>query len=440
MSRLLLRGGRLVDPLHGVDGEHDLLLADGRVARVGDEGQDLSDAAEAEGAEVVDVSGCLVAPGFIDMHVHLREPGREDEETVASGTAAAAAGGFTGVACMPNTDPVNDDRSVTEFILERAAEAGTVPVYPIGAVSLGSRGEALAEIGELVEGGCVAVSDDGHPVATAQLMRRALEYTTMFDIPVIDHCEDRSMTGDAVMNEGEWSTRLGLRGWPTVAEDVVVGRDILLAEVTRGRLHCAHVSSGGAIRLIRDAKARGLAITCEVTPHHLVLTDEAVRDYDPDTKMNPPLRSTADREVLLQALADGTVDAIATDHAPHHADEKALEFDNAPFGIVGLETAVPLCCQRLVHEGRIGVTRLVELLSCNPARILGVDGGHLGEGARANVTVVDLEIEAEVDPRRFRSKSRNTPFGGWRLKGWPVLTVVDGRAVWRRGDDGGDGD
>lgn len=432
MTKLLLEGGRLVDPLHGRDGAHDLLLDGGRVAAVGDEGEALAQRDEADDAEVVDVSGRVVCPGFIDMHVHLREPGREDEETIESGTAAAAAGGFTAVACMPNTEPVNDDRSVTEFIIERAEEVGSVPVYPIGAVSVGSQGEALAEIGELIDAGCVAVSDDGLPVATAHLMRRALEYTTMFDATVIEHCEDRSMTRDAVMHEGEISTLLGLRGWPAVAENVVVARDLLLAEFTEGRLHCAHVSSAGAIRLIREAKQRGLAVTCEVTPHHFTLTDEAVRGYDTNAKMNPPLRSSADREVLLQGLVDGTVDAIATDHAPHHPDEKDLEFDRAPFGILGLETAVPLACQRLVHEGRIGLPRLVELLSSNPARILDIDGGHLGEGGRGSVTVLDLDLEDEVDGRAMLSKSRNTPFDGWRLKGWPVMTIVDGEIVWRR--------
>lgn len=425
MSGLLLKGGRVVDPSQELDGRLDLLLSNGRVAAL----EPTID--PPPGTQVVDVSGLVVAPGFIDMHVHLREPGREDEETVASGTAAAAAGGFTGVACMPNTSPANDNRSVTEFILERAAEAGTVPVYPIGCVSAGRKGEELAEIGELVDGGCVAVSDDGYPVATAQLMRRALEYAGMFDIPVIDHCEERSLSAEAPMHEGTVSTALGLTGQPSAAEEIVVARDLILAELTGGRLHLAHVSTAGSLRRVREAKSQGVAVTCEVTPHHFTLTDEAVREFDTQTKMNPPLRSAAHRDALLEALADGTVDAIASDHAPHHADEKALEFDRAPFGILGLETAVALACDRLVQNGKIGVGRLVELLSTNPARILGLEAGTLKAGAPAHVTVIDLERRATVDAESFRSKSRNTPFHGWELKGWPVLTVVDGKVVWR---------
>ncbi|MGD8816060.1 MAG: dihydroorotase [Acidobacteriota bacterium] len=424
MSKLLLKSGRVVDPAQGIDEVADLLIEDGIIAG---RGTDLV----ADGAEVVDCAGLVVAPGFIDMHVHLREPGQEYKEDVASGTAAAAAGGFTGVACMPNTDPVNDNVSVTELIIERADEYGAVPVYPIGAVSVGQRGEALAEIGDLVEGGCVAVSDDGYPVATAELMRRALEYTRMFDIPVIEHCEDMSLTRKAAMNESAVSTALGFKGWPTAAEDIIVGRDLLLAELTGGRLHCAHISSAGALRLIRDAKARGIDVTCEVTPHHFSLTDEAVRGFDTNTKMNPPLRTQADVDAVLEALADGTVDAIVTDHAPHHADEKALEFDLAPFGIVGLETSVPLACDRLLHTGKVSLQRLIELMSLNPARILRLDAGDLSEGAVGNVTVLDLERTATVDRSKFASKSRNTPFDGWELKGWPAYTIVAGEIVWR---------
>ena len=424
MSKLLLRGGRVVDPARQIDEIADLLIDDGLIAGVGGD----LDAAD---AEVVDVAGCVVAPGFVDMHVHLREPGQEYKETIETGTAAAAAGGFTGIACMPNTSPVNDHRAVTELIIEHADEAGTVPVYPIGCVSVGQQGEALAEIGELVDGGCVAVSDDGYPVATAELMRRALEYTLMFDIPVIEHCEDLSLTGKAPMNEGPVATALGFKGHPAAAEDIIVARDLVLAELTGGALHCAHISSGGALRMIRDAKARGVAVTCEVTPHHFVLTDEEVRSFDTNTKMNPPLRGQADVDAVLEALIDGTVDAIATDHAPHHSDEKALEFDLAPFGIVGLETAVPLACDRLLHSGHITLARLVELLSVNPARILRLDAGDLNEGAVGNVTVLDLERTASVDAAGFSSKSRNTPFDGWELKGWPVLTIVAGAVVWR---------
>jgi len=426
MSKLLLEGGRVVDPVQGIDEVADVLIEDGLIAG---RGSDL----DSEGAEIIDAEGLVIAPGFIDMHVHLREPGHEYKEDVQSGTAAAAAGGFTGVACMPNTSPVNDHRSVTELIIERADAYGTVPVYPIGCVSVGQQGEALAEIGELVEGGCVAVSDDGYPVATAELMRRALEYTRMFDIPVIDHCEDLSLTHKAAMNEGSVATALGFKGHPAAAEDIIVARDLALAELTGGRLHCAHVSSAGALRLIRDAKARGINVTCEVTPHHFVLTDEAVRGFDTNTKMNPPLRSQADVDAVIEALTDGTADAIATDHAPHHADEKALEFDLAPFGIVGLESAVPLACDRLLHTGHITLQRLIELLAVNPARILRLDAGDLIDGAVGNVTVLDLERTATVDAAGFASKSRNTPFDGWELKGWPVYTIVAGEIVWRAG-------
>ena len=423
MSKLLLKGGRVVDPSQDLDEVADLLIDDGLIAEIG---AGLS----AEEAEVVDVAGCVVAPGFIDMHVHLREPGQEYKEDVESGTAAAAAGGFTGVACMPNTDPVNDNRAVTELIIERSDDVGTVPVYPIGCVSVGQQGEALAEIGELVDGGCVAVSDDGYPVATAELMRRALEYTLMFDIPVIEHCEDMSLTKKAPMNESSVSTALGFKGHPAAAEDIIVARDIVLAELTGGRLHCAHISSAGSLRMIRDAKARGVNVTCEVTPHHFTLTDEEVRSFDTNTKMNPPLRTQADVDAALEAIADGTVDAIATDHAPHHADEKALEFDIAPFGIVGLETAVPLACDRLLHAGHIDLKRLIELMATNPARILRLDAGDLSTGTIANLTVIDLERVGTVDASTLRSKSANTPFGGWELKGWPVLTVVAGEVVW----------
>jgi dihydroorotase len=424
MSKLLLEGGRIVDPSRGFDRVADLLIDGDRIAAIGDD-------LDAAGAEVIDAAGLVVAPGFIDMHVHLREPGHEYKETVATGTAAAAAGGFTGVACMPNTVPVNDNRAVTELITERAEEAGAVPVYPIGCVSVGQQGEALAEIGELVAGGCVAVSDDGYPVATAELMRRALEYTQMFGVPVIEHCEDLSLSRKAPMNEGQVSTALGLKGHPTAAEDIIVARDIALAELTGGRLHCAHVSSGGAVRMIRDAKARGVDVTCEVTPHHFTLTDEAVRTFDTNTKMNPPLRAQTDVDAIREGLADGTIDAIASDHAPHHADEKALEFDLAPFGIVGLETAVPLAIDRLLHGGHVPLSRLVELLAVNPARILGLDRDGLVVGAAAHVTVLDLERVAKVDVAGFASKGRNTPFDGWELKGWPVLTIVAGKVVWK---------
>jgi len=424
MSKLLLKGGRIVDPAQGVDETADLLIEDGLITS---RGTDL----DVDDAEVIDAAGLIVAPGFIDMHVHLREPGQEYKEDVRSGTAAAAAGGFTGVACMPNTSPLNDTRAVTELIIERADEYGAVPVYPIGCVSVGQKGEAMAEIGDLVDGGCVAVSDDGYPVATAELMRRALEYTRMFDIPVIEHCEDMSLTKKAPMNEGSVASALGFRGHPGAAEDIIVARDLILAELTGGRLHCAHISTAGALRLIRDAKARGVDVTCEVTPHHFALTDEAVRSFDTNTKMNPPLRSQTDVDAVIAALADGTADAIVTDHAPHHADEKALEYDLAPFGIVGLETSVPLACDRLLHAGHVSLPQLIELMAVNPAHILRLDAGDLSDGAVGNVTILDLERTATVDVSAFKSKSRNSPFDGWELKGWPVYTIVAGEIVWK---------
>jgi dihydroorotase len=406
-----------------MDAEVDVLIEDGAIAAIGPE-------LDANEAEVVDVAGHIVAPGFVDMHVHLREPGYEYKETIESGMRAAAAGGFTAVACMPNTDPINDHRSVTELILERA-KAGAVHVYPIGAVSAGQRGEALAEIGELVDAGCVAISDDGYPVATAQLMRKALEYSQMFDIPVIDHCEEVSMTHGSVMHDGAVSAELGLRGWPAAAEEITVSRDLIVADAVGGKLHLAHLSTAGSMHLVRDAKRRGSTATCEVMMHHFSLTDEAVRGFDTNTKMNPPLRSEADRQALLEAIADGTVDVLATDHAPHHADEKLLEFDNAPFGIIGLETAIPLACTHLVHGGVIDANRLVEMMATNPARILGVGRGGLSVGAPADITVIDLDLEKEVAAESFETLSRNTPFDGVTLRGWPVLTIVDGNVIWR---------
>lgn len=426
MSKLLLEGGRLIDPRSGLDQVTDLLVDGDRIVAIGE-----SAATGDHEVERLDVSGCIVAPGFVDMHVHLREPGFEYKETIASGTRSAAAGGFTAIACMPNTDPVNDRRAVTEYIVDRAQEVGVVPVHPIGAVSVGQRGEGLAEIGDLVDAGCVAFSDDGYPVATAQLMRKALEYTSMFDVPVIDHCEETSMTAGAVMHEGAVSAALGLRGWPAAAEDITVARDILLAEATGGRLHLAHLSTAGAMQLVRDAKARGVNVTCEVMTHHFSLTDEAVRGFDTNTKMNPPLRSERHREALLAAIEDGTVDVVATDHAPHHRDEKLREFDQAPFGIVGLETAIPLACTHLVHGGRIDVTRLIELMAIQPRAILRLDPAELSVGGRADITVLDLDARKSVDASSFASKSRNTPFDGVELRGWPTATLVAGRVVWR---------
>lgn len=422
---VLVRGGRVVDPAQGLDGKADLLLEDGRVARVG-EGLKAP-----RGARVVDASGLVVCPGLIDVHVHLREPGQEHKETVRTGTMAAAAGGFTAVACMANTVPVNDNASVTELILSQARKAGFARVYPVGAVSKGMEGEELAEVGEMVAAGAVAISDDGLPVAHPELLRRALLYARHFEIPVVQHAEDLALTGDGVMHEGEWSTRLGLPGIPAAAEDAMVARDLLLAEDTGGRYHLQHVSSGRALELVRRAKERGVAVTCEVTPHHLLLTDQGVAEsgFSTDYKMKPPLRSAADREALLAGVADGTVDAIASDHAPHHPDEKDVEFSTAPYGVLGLETTLSLCLDRLVHGGVIGLPRLVELLSTSPARVMGLPGGTLAEGSPADVTLLDLDAEITVDRTRFRSKSRNTPFHGWSLRGKPAGTIVAGRPI-----------
>lgn len=427
--RWLLRAGRAIDPATGLDGAVDLLIDGDRIARVD---QDMPPD-ESPDTVVVLPPGCVVCPGFIDMHVHLREPGYEHKETVATGVAAAVAGGFTAVACMPNTNPINDTASVTEFILERASAVGLARVYPIGAVSVGSRGERLAAIGELRAAGCVAVSDDGHPVATALLMRRALEYAGMFGMPVIDHCEDRSLAGDGVAHEGYQASRLGLKGIPAAAEEIMVDRDIVLAGMTGGAVHIAHMSARGSLRAVRAGKARGVRVTCEVTPHHLVLTDDwlaAPISYDTNCKMNPPLREAADRDAMLEGLADGSIDAIATDHAPHHYDEKRVEFDRAPFGIVGLETAVSLALDRLVRPGVVTLTRLAELMSINPARILGVEGGSLRPGGLADLTVLAPDLAVTVDAARFRSKSRNTPFDGWQLRGGVAATIVGGRPVY----------
>jgi dihydroorotase len=419
---LLLRNGRLVDPANGIDAERDVLIESGRVTRVGA-------GLTADGAEVIDLAGLCVCPGFIDMHVHLREPGQEWKETIATGTRAAAAGGFTGVACMPNTDPPIDSRSVVEFVLAQARQHGVVPVYPIGCVSKAQKGEQLAEMGDMAIAGARGFSDDGKPVASAGLMRRALEYARIFDLPVIDHCEEPTLVAGGVVHEGDVSTRLGLKGWPGVAEDVMVQRDILLAEYTGGCVHIAHMSTGRSAELVRRAKASGIRVTCEVTPHHFALTHEAVLEYDTDAKMNPPLRTAWDRDTLIQALADGTIDAIATDHAPHHADEKCVEFSRAPFGVVGLETSVSLGLDRLVHAGVIGLPRLVELMSCGPARVLRLAKGSLGPGYDADVTVLDLDRKVSVDTSSFASKSANTPFDGWTLRGAPVMTIVGGRIV-----------
>lgn len=424
-GRLLVQGGRVIDPAQGLDAVADVLLEEGAVAEIGERIR------PGKGVETIDAEGLVVAPGLIDVHVHLREPGQEYKETVRTGTMAAAAGGFTGVACMANTEPPNDNRSVTEHILAEARRHGYARVYPIGAVSKKLAGEELAEIGEMVLAGAVAVSDDGKPVMNSELMRRALLYARHFGIPVVQHAEDLHLSAGGVMHEGEWSTRLGLPGIPGSAEDVMVARDLLLLEDCGGRYHVAHLSTARSLEMVRRAKAQGLGVTCEVAPHHLVLTDEevATSGFSTQTKMKPPLRSERDREALLNGLADGTVDAIASDHAPHHADEKDVEFNLAPFGILGLETTLSLCLDRLVRPGVIGLPRLVELLSTGPARAFGLAGGTLAPGSPGDVTIFDPEKRITVFADRFRSRSRNTPFDGWKLRGAPVATIVGGRRV-----------
>jgi dihydroorotase len=424
--RLLIQNGYLIDPAQGTNTGKNLLIEDGRVV-----GLSSHNDAVPEGAEVFDATGLIVAPGFIDTHVHLREPGHEYKETIASGAAAAVAGGFTTICAMPNTNPINDNAAVTRFVIEQAERAGLASVFPIGAITKNSDGTELAEMGEMKDAGIIAVSDDGRPVPTAGMMRRAMEYARGFDLPVIDHCEDKSLARGGVMHEGHWSLVLGLRGMPAAAEEVDAERNCLLAELTGARVHLAHVSTRGALEAVRRAKEKGLPVTCEVAPHHWTLTDEATQDYDTNTKMSPPLRSQDHLDAIIEGLRDGTIDSIATDHAPHHADEKELEYDQAAFGIVGLETAVGLAFERLVKEGVISLERLVELCSTNPARIFSLEGrGSLRAGSRADLTILDPELAWTFDASRSKSKSRNTPFDGYSFHGANVATVVAGRIAY----------
>ncbi|HYX20732.1 MAG TPA: dihydroorotase [Thermoanaerobaculia bacterium] len=428
MSRtLLVRGGRVVDPAAGRDGRADVLLRDGAVAEVGDR-------IEAGDAEVFDASRLMVFPGFIDLHAHLREPGREYAETIASGLGAAAAGGFTAVCAMPNTTPVIDTREVCRFVKERGAEIGGTRLYPIGAISKGRNGEEMTAFGELAEAGAVALSDDGDWLADGALLRHAFEHASLFHLPIVQHAEDRSLSERAPMHEGAVSTRLGLSGQPAIAEAAAVARDLLVAETAGGRLHVAHLSTARALELVRRAKEHGLRVTCEATPHHLVLTDEevAASAFSTRVKMNPPLREASDLAALAAGLEDGTIDAIATDHAPHHADEKAVDFDSAPFGVVGLETAVSVVYDRLVARGRLSLNRFVALFSAGPARVFGLPGGTLAPGSPADLTLFDPEARWKVDPDRFVSKGRSTPFAGWELAGAPAATIVGGAVVWQR--------
>ncbi len=426
---ILLRRGRVIDPSQRLDERLDLLLVDARVAGVG---RDLS---PPEGTAVVDVSGLVVAPGLIDLHVHLREPGDEHKETIASGARAAVAGGFTSICAMPNTRPPIDDPAAVGFVRAEGERAGFARVYPVGAVSVGLKGEEITEVGELVAEGAIAVSDDGRPVWDSGLARRVLEYTQAFDIPYFSHAEDLGLSGNGVMNEGPVSTALGLRGIPNAAEDVAVARDCILAELTGGHLHILHVSTRGAVEIIRAVKSRGGRVTAEATPHHLALTDEAIRGYRTEAKMNPPLRSAADVSAIRDALVEGVIDCIATDHAPHHYEDKEREFDDAPFGIVGLETALGVCVRELVVSGRFDLLELIQRLSCQPARIAGIPGGTLAEGAPADVVVFDPEERWLCRPEEFKSLSRNTPFAGQELVGRVAMTLVGGRPVFDRMGD-----
>ncbi len=420
---VLIKGGRVIDPARGVDQKADVLIEDGRISRVepGIGGAD----------QVFKARDRLVIPGMVDLHTHLREPGQEYKEDIDSGTRAGAAGGFTTLCCMPNTDPVNDTRSVTEFITKRAAEVDRIQVHPIGAISRGLKGEALCEYADMKKAGIVAVSDDGRCVMDAGMMRRVLEYAATFDLPVVQHCEDHHLSQGGAMNEGANSTIAGLSAQPPAAESIIVGRDVELLSLTGGRYHVAHISTRSSLDHVRRAKQRGLPITCEVAPHHFTLTDEACRGYDTATKVNPPLRSEEDRQALLEAIADGTVDAIATDHAPHSTLEKELEYGLAAFGISGLETALPLSLD-LWRDGVITLKRLVELMTCGPAKVFGLGAGTLSVGRPGDVTVVDPDIEWTVDPRRFRSKGRNTPFAGRTVRGAAVLTLARGKVVFEQ--------
>jgi dihydroorotase len=422
---VLLTGGRILDPSQNLDEVGDLLVLNGKIEAVGGRVENPDD------AEVIDCSDCIVSPGFIDVHCHLREPGREDVETIATGARAAAAGGFTAVCAMPNTDPVTDNQAAVGFVIRQANRAAASRVYAIGAISVGQRGETLAEFGEMVGAGAVAVSDDGRPVVSAQLMRTALEYARTFGIPVIDHCEEPTLADAGAMNEGIVSARLGLKGVPAEAEEIMVIRDILLARRTGGHVHLAHMSTRGSVELIRWGKERGINVTAEVCPHHISLTEDRVGAYDTNAKMNPPLRTASDVEALREAVGDGTIDLIATDHAPHHYDEKEREFADAPNGIIGLETALGVVVTHLVDSGALDFATLVERMSCSPARVFKLEGGTLRRGSEADITVFDPAMRWTVDPAEMLSKGRNTPYAGMTLSGRAVCTIVGGRIVFQ---------
>jgi dihydroorotase len=426
--RILIKEGHLLDPSQELDAVGDIMIEDGKIREIntGDREQKKKDREDFQVDRIIDASGLVVLPGLIDVHVHLREPGFEYKETIGTGTMAAVKGGFTTVCCMPNTYPVNDNASVTEFIKRKASQEGYCTVLPIGAITKGQKGEELAEIGTMRNEGCIAFSDDGQPVMNSMIMRRALEYSKAFNVPVISHSEDSTLSEGGVMNEGLMSLTLGLKGIPAEAEQIMIFRDILLAELTGGKLHIAHVSTEGSVKLIRNAKRRGVNVTAETCPHYFTLTEAAVRDYDTNAKMNPPLRTERDVEAIKEGLGDGTIDVIATDHAPHHRDEKMKEFDVAPFGISGLETALGLSL-RLVGEGTLTMGQLIEKTALNPARILNIDKGTLRVGSGADVVVLDRNKEFKVEPERFISKGKNTPFKGWVLKGMSVVTICKGK-------------
>ncbi|SNB45760.1 dihydroorotase [Geobacter sp. DSM 9736] len=422
---MLIKGGRVIDPSQGIDDTLDVLVENGTIKEIG---KGLSPAGK---VETIDAAGKIVTPGLIDMHVHLRDPGLEYKEDIVTGTRAAAAGGFTSVACMPNTKPVNDNKAITTYILAKAKAEGVVNVFPIGAITQGSKGETLAEMGELKEAGCVAVSDDGRPVVNSEVMRRALEYARGMGMMVISHAEDLALVGEGVMNEGFTATEIGLKGIPWAAEDSATARDVYLAEFTGSPVHIAHVSTKGALRIIRNAKARGVKVTCETAPHYFTLTEDAVRGYNTNAKMNPPLRSAEDMAAIKAGLADGTIDAIATDHAPHHLDEKDIEFNLAMNGIIGLETSLPLSL-RLVEEGVLTLAAMVEKMASNPAKILRIDRGTLRKGAPADITLIDPKLEWTVTAEGLSSKSKNSPWLGEKMKGAAVCTIVAGKVVYKR--------
>ncbi len=423
---ILIKGGRIIDPSRNLDKVGNILIEKGTIKSYP---EDIKKLEKDSAIKVIDAGGKIVAPGLVDLHVHLREPGYEHKETIRTGCESAAAGGFTSIVCMPNTNPINDNASVTEYIMLKARTEGLVNVYPLGAITKGENGETLAQIGEMYEAGCVGVTDDGMPVMNSKVMRHAMEYVKAFGIPVISHCEDLNLSGNGVMNEGDTSTLLGLSGIPSASEDVMVSRDITLAELTGTHLHICHVSTVGSVRLIRAAKERGVRVTAEAAPHHFTLTDKAVAEYDTNAKMKPPLRSEIDRDAVREGLRDGTIDVIATDHAPHSEDEKMVEFDQAPFGIVGLETALPLSL-KLVEDGVLTLNGMIAKLTHLPSAVINIRKGALNPGDQADIVIFDPERKVKIDRERFRSKSKNTPFNGWDLKGVVLYTIVNGNIVY----------